>query len=176
MSILELKFLAFRIHRSADVQAFGRLHDLQVERIRRFIAFKVARPEEADDLTSEVFLRAWEYMTAQKVENVTAFLYRIARNIIADHYRKSGRTEPLTPALEAVTKADGSFTHDLEIREEATQLVELMQSLKAEYRDILLMRYQDEMSIGEIADAMGKTTNAVRVLLHRAKQAIKNKM
>ena len=54
MSDLEIKFLAFRVYRSADKQAFSRLHELHVERIHRFVAFKVARPEEADEITSEV--------------------------------------------------------------------------------------------------------------------------
>jgi RNA polymerase sigma-70 factor, ECF subfamily len=176
MSDLEIQFLALRVYRSADKHAFQRLHELHVERIHRFAAFKVGRPEEADEITSEVFFRAWEYMTSQKVDNVTAFLYKVARNIIADHYRKSKRTEPLTPALEATTAAPGSFTHDLEIHEEAEQLLSLMASLKPEHREVLAMRYQDEMSIAEIAEILGKNSNAVRVLLYRAKQAIKRKV
>jgi RNA polymerase sigma-70 factor (ECF subfamily) len=176
MSAFEHKFLAFRVYRFADTNAFRRLHELHVERVHRFVAFKVNRPEDADELTSEVFLRAWEYMTAQKVDNVTAFFFRVARNIIADHYRKSGRTEPLTPALEDITPAAGSFTRDLEVKEEADQLLEVMKTLKEEHRTVLLMRYQDEMSIAEIAEVLGKNSNAVRVLLHRAKQAIKRKV
>jgi RNA polymerase sigma-70 factor (ECF subfamily) len=176
MSDLEIKFLAFRVYRSADKQAFSRLHELHVERIHRFVAFKVARPEEADEITSEVFFRAWEYMTSQKVDNLTAFLYKVARNIIADHYRKSKRTEPLTEERAAVTASPGSFVHDLEVHEEAEQLLELMAGLKPEHREVLIMRYQDEMSIAEIAEVLDKNSNAVRVLLHRAKQAIKRKV
>ncbi len=176
MSAFETKFLAFRVYQSADTEAFRRLHDLHVERIRRFVAFKVSRAEEADELTNEVFFRAWEYMTTQKVDNVSAFLFKVARNMIADHYRKVKFTEPLTPALEAVTPAAGSFVHDLEVHEEAEQVLSLMKSLKAEHRSVLLMRFQDEMSIAEIATVLDMTSNAVRVLLHRAKQALKRKV
>jgi RNA polymerase sigma-70 factor (ECF subfamily) len=173
MSAFELKFLAFRVYRFADTKAFRQLHELHASRLRRYIAFKVNRPEDADELTSEVFLRAWEYMTAQKVDNVTAFFYRIARNLIADHYRKGTKSEPLTAALERTLEAPGSVARDIEIKEESDELLVIMRQLKPEHREVLLMRYQDEMNIKEIADALEKTPNAIRVLLHRAKQALK---
>ena len=137
---------------------------------------RVGRPEDADEITNEVFLRSWEYMTAQQVENVTALFFRIARNLIADHYRKSGRTVPLTPIMEDNLAAPGSIEHDAQVKEEMSDLVEIMKGLKDEYREVLELRYQDEMSIDEIAELLGKTPNAVRVLLHRAKQALKKKV
>lgn len=173
MSTFEIKFLTFRVFRFGDTKAFRQLHTLHAARIRHYIAFRVNRPEDADELTNEVFLRAWEYMTAQQVENITALFFRIARNLIADHYRKGGKTVPLTPVMEDGLAAPGSLTRDAEVQEEAAEVYKVMKSLKEEYQEVLLLRYQDEMSIEEMSDILGKTPNAVRVLLHRAKQALK---
>lgn len=174
MSTFEIKFLTFRVFRFADAKAFRQLHKLHAARLRHYIAYRVARGEDADELTSEVFLRAWEYMTAQHVENATALFFRIARNLIADHYRKSGRTVPLTPVMEDTVAAPGSVVGQLQVQEETAELLKVMAGLKDEYRDVLLMKYQDEMSTEEIGEILGKTNNAVRVLLHRAKQALKD--
>lgn len=176
MSATEIKFLAFRVYRFADAKAFQKLHALHVIRIRRYIAFRVAKSEDADELTNEVFLRGWEYMTAQRVESVPALLFRIARNLIADHYRKSGQVIPLTAVIENAAMAPGSLAEDVQVREEFAELIEVMQRLKPEYREVLEMRYQHEMSIEEISDVLGKTPNAVRVLVHRAKQALKDQV
>jgi len=176
MSTFEIKFLTFRVFRFGDAKAFKQLHQSHVTRVRHYVAYRVGRPEDADEITNEVFLRSWEYMTAQQVENVTALFFRIARNLIADHYRKSGRTVPLTPIMEDNLAAPGSIEHDAQVKEEMSDLVEIMKGLKDEYREVLELRYQDEMSIDEIAELLGKTPNAVRVLLHRAKQALKKKV
>ena len=176
MSTFEIKFLTFRVFRFGDTKAFRQLHTLHAARIQHYIAFRVSKPEDADELTNEVFLRAWEYMTAQHVDNITALFFRIARNLIADHYRKSGKTVPLTPVIESGLAAPGSIAQDTQIQEEATELYQIMRSLKEEYQEVLQLRYQDEMSTEEIAEVLGKTPNAVRVLLHRAKQALKEKV
>ncbi|MFZ2681939.1 MAG: sigma-70 family RNA polymerase sigma factor [Patescibacteria group bacterium] len=176
MSAIEIKFLTFRVYRFADTKAFKQLHALHAARVGRYIAYRVNRSEDVEELTSEVFLRSWEYMTAQQVDNITALFFRIARNLIADYYRKSGRTVPLTPAIESTLQAPGSLTDDAQVKEEAGELVRVMKSLKDDHREVLEMRYQDEMTTEEIAEVLGKTPNAVRVLLHRAKQALKAKV
>lgn len=135
--------------------------------------FKFRRPEDAAAMTNEVYMRAWEYMTTERVDNVTAFLYKVARNIIADYYRRAKPTEEFTSVLEAVTAAPGSFAKDLEVQEEIEAVMRVMEKLKPEYQEVLRMYYQDELSTEEIARSLGKTSNAVRVLLHRAKQALK---
>ncbi len=173
MSAFQIKFLAFRVYRFGDTKAFHELHTLYYERVKRFVSFKVARDEDAEELANEVFLRAWEYMSAQKVDNVMAFLYRLARNLIADHYRRGKTTEPLTPEIENTVAAEGSLVDEAATHEEAEDLLKRMRSLKEEYRVALAMRYQDEMSTAEIAQALDKKVSAVRVLLYRAKQALK---
>lgn len=174
MSTLREKFLAFRVYRHQDSAAYGEIYDMFADRIRRFLAFKLPRNEDADELTGEVFLRGWEYMTSGAVNNLNAFFFRIARNLVADFYRKYKITEELDSASE---KDDGvSVSEEIATKIESDELIASLREIKDEYREVLVMRYLSEMEVGEIASALEKTSNSVRVLLHRAKKALQEKI
>lgn len=164
------KILLFKIYRFQDSKAFGKIYDHFYQRIRRYIFFKVPQAEDADELASEVFLRAWEYSTSTKVDNINAVLYRIASNLIADFYRSRKITGPIEEA-ENIASAQ-SVEETVMINEEFRHILQKLKKLKEEYRDVLVMKYLDELSTQEIADALEKSTNNVRVLLHRAKKAL----
>lgn len=174
MSALREKFLSFRVYRFSDRAAYGEIFDLFADRIRRFLAFKLPRPEDADELTSEVFLRGWEYMSTSTVNNLNAFFFRIARNLIADFYRKYKTTEEIDVA-ETVMASD-SVEEGVATKIEGDELLETLRTLKDEYREVLVMRYLSEMEVKEIASALEKTPNSIRVLLHRAKKALQEKV
>lgn len=174
MSTLREKFLAFRVYRYQDSTAYGEIYDMFADRIRRFLAFKLPRNEDADELAGEVFLRGWEYMTSSAVNNLNAFFFRIARNLVADFYRKYKITEELDAVSE---KDDGiSVSEEIALKIESDELIESLRGIKDEYREVLVMRYLSEMEVGEIASALEKTSNSVRVLLHRAKKALQEKV
>ncbi|NBS70515.1 sigma-70 family RNA polymerase sigma factor [bacterium] len=172
MSGYRTKYLAKRVFNARDGQAYGELYDLYANRIRRFLFFKLPRKEDAEDLLHETFLRAWEYMTSSMVEDVGALLFRIARNLVADFYRKK-TPEALTEALEASLQAGTDIEKATDLRIEGAQVIEVLQGMKEEYKEVLVMRYLSEMEIEEIAAALTKTPNNIRVLLHRAKAALK---
>lgn len=167
------KFLLFRVYRFRDTGAYGELYDFYVTKIRRFIAFRVSTIQDAEELTAEVFLRGWEYATSSVIENPGALFYRIARNVVADHYRSRKESEGLE-AAEHVSASDRLISEEVALKQEQQQLINQLKDLKEEYRDALVMRYLDEMSVSEIAQALEKTPNNVRVLLHRAKKALKD--
>lgn len=172
MSAYRQKFLAFRVYRFKDADAYGELYDLQADRIRRYLIFKVPRKEDAEELTSEVFLRGWEYMTSSGVENAGAFFFRIARNLVADFYRHAKPVDQVSDeVLESVASGE-AVAADVETKLESDALIQKLKSLKDEYREVLVLRYLSEMSVGEIASTLEKTPNSVRVLLHRAKKAL----
>jgi len=166
------KFLLFRVYRFRDTEAYGQLYDFFVLRIRRFISFRVPRYEDAEDLTAEVFLRGWEYATASMVKSPNGFFYRIAKNVVADFYRKRSVESDLADAAE-VASSGTPINERLDQNQDTSELLASLQELKEEYRDVLVMRYLDEMSVKEIAEALEKSTNNVRVLLYRAKNALK---
>lgn len=172
MSAYRQKFLAFRVYRFKDAKAYGALYDIHADRIRRFLVFKVPRTEDAEELTSEVFLRGWEYMTSSGVDNAGAFFFRIAKNLVADFYRRNPPVEEISEiAFENIASKE-ELEKEVEIKVESDVLIEKLKSLKDEYKEVLVMRYLSEMSVGEIASTLEKTPNNVRVLLHRAKKAL----
>ncbi len=167
------KFLLFRIYKFQDSQAYGKLYDLYFERIRRFILFKLPSREDAQEMTSEVFLRGWEYATSSRIENANAFFYRIARNLIADFYRARKIETSIENA--GYLKSDDDIEKKIGVKEETRQLLKVLKTLKVEYQEVLIMKYLDEMSTAEIADALEKSSNNIRVTLHRAKKALQEK-
>lgn len=175
---LKEKFLLFRVRAKRDPDAFGAIYDAYVDRVYRFIYFKVSSAEQAEDLTSETFLKAWQYLKEKKeVPHLQALLYSVARSVVIDHYRATSN-ERANVSLdeqigdESVDIASEKFLKDVETKFDVTLVLEKLRGLKEEYRDVIIMRYLDEMSSAEIAAALGKTATNVRVLLHRATRAL----
>lgn len=172
MSMRRQKFLLFRVYRFQDSEAYGILYDKHYEKIHRFVHFKLPRIEDVDEVTSEVFLRGWEYATSTRVENAPALFYTIARRAIADYYRKRADEISLDAAVNVAS--DDNPLEDAVGGEESEKLLNLLKQLRNEYQEVLIMRHLDEMNIREIAAALEKTPNNVRVLLHRAKKALES--
>ncbi len=170
------KFLLLRIYRNKDQIAFGELYNLYESRIGRYLAFKLPRINDAEDALSEVFVRAWEYMQTTPVENVSPFLYRIARTVCANFYRTKSR-RPQEVEMEAGEAVVGQSSNGIQEEVSTVMSIEaisqLLPKLKDEYRDVVVMRFLDEMSMREIGDALEKNEGAVRTQLHRALKALR---
>lgn len=167
------KYLAFRIYRARDPEAYRLLYRACVRGVHRFLALKLPREEDVDELSSEVFLRGWEYMTAHMVDSPRAFFMRIAHNLVVDFYRKSDRTVALSEEIIETLAEPTSLAETIAKKEEATELVEKMRGLREEYREVLTLKYFSEMSVLEIAEALQRTPNAIRILIFRALRALK---
>ena len=169
---LKEKLLLLRLKKK-DPEAFAQLYDLYMTPIYRFIYFKVPSQQDAEDLTSEVFLKIWQYATQkdEEIENLRALLYRMARNLVIDFYRSRARQDWVSDE-EAASKIPDTHQQKLlaqiEAKTELESLEGVMRQMKDEYREVLLLRYIEELSIGEIADILQKTKGSVRVQLHRA--------
>src|SRR3989338_1042038 len=177
-NVLKEKFLLFRIRAKKDPEAFGQIYDVYVYRIYRFIYFKVASAELAEDLTSETFLKAWQYLMGKRdVPHLQALLYTVARTTVIDHYRAAAASRQDVPLDETLSDEDprlasDKFIRDIESGLDAARVVEKLHGLKDEYREVMVMRFLDGLSAGEIAAALGKTPAAVRVLIHRATRTL----
>jgi RNA polymerase sigma-70 factor (ECF subfamily) len=177
-SRLKEKFLLFRIRAKKDPEAFGQIYDAYVEPIYRFIYFKVSSAEQAEDLTSETFLKAWQYLKEKKdVPHLQALLYSVARSVVIDHYRAVASErgdQPLdeAQASELTDDASEKLLRDVETKFDTTLVIEKLRRLKDEYREVIVMKYLDELNTREIAQALGKSSANVRVILHRATQAL----
>jgi len=166
---LQEKKLLYKVLAKKDPEAFGSLYDLYVEPIYRFVLYKVRSKEEAEDLVSDIFLKCWNYLISDKdskVSNFRALIYKVARNTIIDAYRKKARSQeyPIEFAFELADAA----SEKLESKVDAKLILDQLSRLKHEYQEVIFLRFVEELSIKEIADALQKSQASVRVTLHRA--------
>ena len=156
--------------RSGDSVAFGQLYDASVDRIYRYVFFRVTDTEVAEDLTSEVFLKAWENLHRYRPGGpFLAWLYTIARNTVIDHYRTR---KPSVSLDQTILKQDSGLDDRLDLRHDVETLKQAMEHLTNEQREVLTLRFIAEMDTGEIARRMRKSEGAIRALQMRALQAL----
>ncbi|OGH65943.1 MAG: hypothetical protein A3J66_01870 [Candidatus Magasanikbacteria bacterium RIFCSPHIGHO2_02_FULL_47_14] len=172
--------LLYRIITKKDPDAFAKVYDQYIERIYRFVYFKISSKEEAEDITSDVFLRVWNYLVdghEKQIQSLSGLLYTTARHAVIDAYRERAK-RPVVSLEVASEIASSEVTlqqtnEQIEQKDTFTRLVADMRSLKQEYQEVLLLRYVEELSVGEIAVIVGKSKTNVRVLLHRSLKKLK---
>lgn len=167
-----------------DTEAFIVAYDLYVDHIFRFIYFKLSNnKEETEDLTSAVFLKTWNYIQQNgltDVKTLRALIYKIARTSIIDYYRKNAQVNisniddknlriELLDRSQSIDK-QAATSYDFGIVEK--KLLEL----KDEYREVIILRFINELSTKEIAQITGKSKSNIRVLIHRALKALRELM
>ena len=170
------KYLIYKVRQNKDAEAYGELYDFHVDRIYRFIFFKVRTREEAEDITSEVFLKTWEYVnkTDKKIDNLNALFYRIARNAVIDYYRSKSKDANLIDEDQMLLiEEKRNIREEVEVSLDIENLQPYLLKLKDTYREVIILKYIEEFSIKEISSIIDKSSGNVRVLLHRALAALK---
>lgn len=157
-----------------DPQELFRIaYDEYADAIYRHCYFRVFRRERAEELMQETFMKTWQYIASgHHVDNVRAFLYRVANNLIIDESRRKKES-----SLENLMENGLDFGRDdrnrLESHLDANAVIALLENLNERYRKVILMRYIDDLQPEEIAQITGDTPNAVSVCLHRALKQIR---
>ena len=163
-----------------DQLAFGELYGCHAPIIFRYLFSHLDSRMDAEDLTAEVFLKAWQSLPKYNERGVPflAFLFRIARNVLVDHYRQSNRQESKPPEeLERYNHADS--TELIEVvgsRMEHQHILNVLSRLRPDYRSVLSLRFISELSPEETAQVMDRSVGAIRVLQHRALAALRQEM
>lgn len=151
--------------------------------VYRYVRFRVASRDMAEDLTSDVFLKALRSFSRYDPDRAapSTWLLRIARNTILDHFRRLRRRGSLHVSLDSAHDlvAEGPTQEERMMREERLQrLLNASQTLRAADSEILSLRYGAGLQNPEIAEHLGITANAVAVRLHRAltrlREAVEN--
>ena len=162
--------------KGGEAEAFGSLYDYYMPRIYRFILIKVSYREEAEDLTHQTFLKAWERIDQFTFQGYpfSSWLYRIARNTVIDHHRK---VKPVQIDIDYVPQellaSEKSPEDEMESRMEWEKLLSAIGELKDVEQDVLIMRFVDDMTHKEIASIVKKSEGAVKVVQHRALKKLK---
>lgn len=142
-----------------------------VDQVFRFIYLKTSSKEIAEDLTSECFLGAVQYLKNEEIRNMRAFLFRTARNKVIDYYRRKNRVIYSDEIV--LANAPVSGRDDMAVSFDAQAVIRQLNLLKEQDKDILTMRYVEDMGIPEIAEAINKSQVATRVQIFRALRKFK---
>jgi len=175
--------LLLRLKKYKDKEAFLVAYDNYANDIYRFLYFKVGNVEEAQDLTSSTFVKAWSVVRDGQLKDddsyktLKAFLYKIARNQAIDYYRQKKTVNFSDLSEEQVDFGDeGDAVGRVINNIDNHLLIEHLNKLKLEYRNVLVMYYVNELNVAEISKVLDKSRGNVRVLLFRATKALKDLM
>ena len=153
---------------------------MYLEDIYRFVYFKVGNKEDAEDLTSAVFLKTWDYIQNNSLKDyktLKSLFYKIARNSVIDHYRKKSQQQSVSLDCDIKTMETAYDKQDLakrvELADDLRIVEKTMLELKDEYREVIILKYINELSISEIAKILDKSKGNVRVLIFRALNALR---
>jgi len=179
-------------------QEFINFYKNNLDKVFRFVYFRVDKVETAQDLTAQTFLKCWQKVSLREasvserrsnlfgdrhglrprddtLKNPTAFIFRVARNQIIDFYRQKNKTPVSLEELKekGIEIPQKSFVFKIELSFEMENLKKALQRIKPAYSEVIIWHYVDDLSTKEIAQILNKKENNVRVLLHRALETLK---
>lgn len=164
--------------KSGDKDAFGSLYDHYEPQIYRFVLLKISNKAEAEDLTHQVFLSAYENIGNYKESGnpFSSWLYEIARNRVVDHYRLAKADLPLPDGNSEIFAVPAGLPDAIDQVFDLEKVKIALTSLRPEYQDVIIMRYVEELSLEETAANLEKSVGAVKLLQHRAINALRNNL
>ncbi len=152
-----------------DQMALTQLYEEYFDKIYRYIVLKIGERTEAEDMTQQVFLKAFKNISTYKYQGLpfSSWLYRIAHNQIVDYLRKKSRrgTVPLNESLAA---GDSDPTQEAELNLDIEELSRATKRLTKAQQEVISLRFAGEFSIAQVARVMGKTEGAIKALQHSA--------
>jgi len=162
--------LVDRVVAARDARAFGELYDLFVERVYLYLYFRTGSHPEAEDLTEQVFLKAWEAIGRYRWQGrpFLAWLYRLAHNAHIDHVRSQRPTTSLTNDQRPLELASNSASVELGRALDAEVIAGALAQLTIEQQQVIVMKFIEGLDNEQIAQCMDKREGAIRALQMRA--------
>ena len=163
---------------NGDAASFAILYEHFYDKIYRYVSFKTSNALEAEDITAEVFVKMLEsiHTFRWKGYQFSSWLFRIAHNLVMDHFRRRGRRD--TVNLDDVSPAAVGYTPDLEHQVDINLSMEsvqvAMKDLTDLQREVISLRFAAGLSVAETARAVGKKDNAVKALQHAGLKKLRN--
>lgn len=160
--------------RRIDEAEFIAAYDAYADAIFRYCYFKTYDRERAKELMQETFFKAWEYLAkGREIENLRAFLYRTAHNLSVNEAVRHKAYS--IDEMHEVAGFDPEDTQEASPEEESERqlVMRALRTLEPKDRELLVMRYVDDLPVKEIATALGVPPNTVSVRLKRALERLK---
>lgn len=155
-------------------EKFGELYERYVEKIYQFLYYRTFSRETAEDLVSQTFFKALRNLEKFQGENFSAWLYRIARNNLIDHYR----TDKHNLSLETIwdLKEEKDWEIALDNKQKLEEVKKLLQKFSPEQQEIILLRVWDDLPYKEIAKILEKSEASCKMMFSRAIKELKGQM
>jgi RNA polymerase sigma-70 factor (ECF subfamily) len=160
-----------------DQEAFGELYDRHVVRVYRHIYYMVGNAAEAEDLTAQTFLRAWEAVPRYQVRGApfVSWLLRIAHNLGVSYLRSKRESSQLHDGIvDEKMRIDPESSYMQTADEELVR--EAILRLRDEQRQVIILRFIEDLDYKEVAEIIGKSVAAIRVIQHRALNSLRKQM
>lgn len=160
-----------------DQDAFGELYDRHVVRVYRHIYYMVGSAAEAEDLTAQTFLRAWEAIERYQVRGApfVSWLLRIAHNLGVSYLRSKRDSSELHDGIvDTKERRDPEWSYQQTAEEELVR--EAILRLREEQRQVIILRFIEDLDYKEVAEIIGKSVAAIRVIQHRALNSLRKQM
>ncbi len=160
--------------KGGDAEAFGLLYDHYLPPIYRFVLFRVSHREEAEDITHQTFLKAWERIEQYEPKGYSfgSWLYRIARNTIIDSHRRASPQVSIEEVALYLAE-EQTQSHFLDMKIEWEGLLTAMRELKEVEQEVLILRFVEDLTHQEAGKIIGKSEGAVKLIQHRALKNLK---
>jgi RNA polymerase sigma-70 factor, ECF subfamily len=156
--------------RSNDAGAFGKLYDMYVDRIYKHVYYRVGNPTDVEDITQEVFTKAWQAIGRYRITTTPflAWLMRISHNMVVDYYRKRKKNESYLDDDSWIVDPAPTPEESAELGYDQKRLRRAILELQGDQQQVLMMHFIEGFTCAEIAAAIGKKEGAIRVIQHRA--------
>ena len=160
-----------------DSAAFGALYEKYIEQIYNYIYYRTSNGKDAEDLCSRVFVRALKHIERYEDRGYpfSAWLYRIAHNLVVNWYRDRDRTDEISltdhyppPVM------DGSVEGKIETRDERDQLMKVIEKLPEDRQELLILKHVEGLTNLEIGEIMDRTEGAIKALYHRTLESLRD--
>lgn len=161
---------------------FSKTYDNLVNKIYRFIFLKVDTKEAAEDLSSQVFVKAWNRVREKngpdmpEIKNLSAYIYQIARAEIANYHRNKSKFQIISTEAVQIIDTEPDIEQDQQKQSDIEKIKLCLGELQEDYQNIVIWRHLDGMSYKQISRIIGKPQGTIRVMAHRALKELKQKM
>lgn len=162
-----------------DKDAFGELYQRYIDRIFNYVYYRTGNSHDAEDLTARVFQRAMNHIHNYTDRGVpfSAWLYRIAHNLVANWHRDRSRKQEIPLDDLPVLSVKGDHPESRLVHtEEQEALLRLIRKLPPERQHLLILKFVEDLSNAEIGQIMGRSEGAVKSLYHRTLLALRDQM
>lgn len=160
-----------------DSQAFGALYDRYIQRVYRYCYYRTNNASDAEDLTAQIFLAALEALPRYRQDgHFAGWLFSIARKKVADFHRRTPYARYVALDEAALPPIHTDLAVDVETSQRRERLLQMIQGLAEEERELIHLRYVAELSFAEIASVLRKNEEAVKKTLYRLMARLKREL